>query len=284
MSTVTTPAATTPAGAPPLPSREGETARARHSAPRMSRNGALLTIAGTGICPVTPGAPLLGSSAGLRDHAGARTGLGRRQRVLLLAPLVLVPTMYAAFQIFTASLGLRTGVVAAFGLYWAVWCFGLPLVLLGWWETLGLFRPGRSRFGRPAWLWATLLTVPVLGGVAVKTLPVLSDLTPLVVLVSLAFVFPNAVGEELLWRGAFQRLFPGRIVLGWLYPAVMFVLWHLAPTSVLGGAAGVLGGSALIGLLHGWVVRQTGSLRWVTVFHLLTDLSGMIGLFLLGMR
>lgn len=147
-----------------------------------------------------------------------------------------------------------------------------------------MFRPGTSRFGRPAWLWGSLLAIPVLGGITVKTIPALPQLTPLVVLVSLAFVIPNALGEEILWRGAFLRLFPRSTVLGWLYPALTFVLWHLAPTSVLGGTAAVLGGAALIGLLHGWVVRQTGSLRRVSFFHQLTDFSGMIGLFLLGMR
>jgi uncharacterized protein len=211
-------------------------------------------------------------------------GFGARQRILLLAPLLLVPMMFAAYQSFTTWWGLRVGVVAAFALYWIVWCFGLPIALLGWREVLEMFRPGTSHFGRPPWLWAGLLAIPVLGGVAVKTLPAVPHLTPLAVLLSLGFVIPNALGEEILWRGTFQRLFPGRLVLGWLYPALMFVLWHLAPTSVLGGAAGVLVGSALIAVLHGWVVRQTGSIRWVSFFHVLTDFSGMIGLFLLGLR
>jgi hypothetical protein len=37
-------------------------------------------------------------------------------------------------------------------------------------------------------------------------------------------------------------------------------------------------------LLHEWAVWQTGSIRCVGFFHVLTDLSGMIGLVLLGLR
>jgi hypothetical protein len=137
-------------------------------------------------------------------------------------------------------------VLAAFALYWIVWCFELPIALLGRREVLAMFRPGTSRFGQPPWLWAGLFAIRVLGGITVKTVPALTHVLPRVVLVSLAFVIPNAIGEEILWRGTFQRLLPGRLVLGWLYPAAMFVLWHLAPTSVLGAdrPAARVGGAA----------------------------------------
>jgi membrane protease YdiL (CAAX protease family) len=111
--------------------------------------------------------------------------------------------------------------------------------------------------------------------------------TPLVLLSSAALALINAVDEEVLWRGIYARVFPRQMVRGYLYPAVGFALWHLAPQSVhpsrmRGGTWSFLAGAFLIGLGHGWVAWRTGSIRWMVLPHLLTDFLGLGGLIYFG--
>jgi hypothetical protein len=104
----------------------------------------------------------------------------------------------------------------------------------------------------------------------------LSLIIPLSALIALV----NATLEELLWRGAYVRAFPKRIWLGYLYPALGFALWHLAPLSVRpsampGGAASFVAGAFILSLCWGWIAWWTGSIRWTVVSHILLDLSGL---------
>ncbi len=101
-----------------------------------------------------------------------------------------------------------------------------------------------------------------------------------IVLASAAIAAVNAAGEEILWRGTYVRVFPGRRLLGHIYPALGFGVWHLAPQRVFpnphpGGALSFVFVASLWGLLYGWVAQRTGSIRWTTLSHCLLDLSGL---------
>lgn len=85
----------------------------------------------------------------------------------------------------------------------------------------------------------------------------------------------NAFFEELLWRGVYVRLFPGRFAAGWLYPAAVFALWHLAPTSVRGSAGVMVAGAAHLGLVYGWVAYRTGTFRYTIPAHALVNGMGL---------
>jgi len=70
---------------------------------------------------------------------------------------------------------------------------------------------------------------------------------------------------------------------GYLYPALGFALWHLAPQAVHpigmpGGLPAFLAGALLLGLCWGWVTWRSGSIRWPLVSHVLTDFLGLEGL------
>jgi hypothetical protein len=87
----------------------------------------------------------------------------------------------------------------------------------------------------------------------------------------------NAVGEELLWRGAYLDTFPEDVWRGAVWPWVGFTLWHLAPQIVFPsrhGRAGFLGGAALVGAASGRVAWTTRGLRWTLVPHILTEPAG----------
>jgi membrane protease YdiL (CAAX protease family) len=97
--------------------------------------------------------------------------------------------------------------------------------------------------------------------------------------VAAAVGITNAVAEEALWRGVPVVAFPDDPVLGWLWPALGFSLWHLVPLSANATgrrrAAVLMAGAALIGAGNGWLAWRTQSLRDVTVSHAIADSSGL---------
>jgi hypothetical protein len=117
-----------------------------------------------------------------------------------------------------------------------------------------------------------------LGAAGSELAPELGNAGPAVVATAASVAVVNAAGEELLWRGLFVATFPDDPVRGWLWPAVGFTAWHLAPLAVLPSRRGTLaflGPTALIGAGLGWVAWRTQSLRWTLSPHVATDASGL---------
>ncbi len=200
--------------------------------------------------------------------------------VLWTAPLLLIPSMVVAFQVLVHRLGFKTGYLAAFLIYWSVWGALFPLLTLGSRGVRVLLeegvRPGRGE--RRVWL--ALLAIPPLLA-AVTVLPTkFSQATPAVILGSAALALVNGILEELLWRGLYVWGFPELLGSGYLYPAIGFALWHLAPqavhpTAMPGGVPAFLAGALFFGLCWGWVARRSRSIRWVVISHVLTDFLGL---------
>ena len=201
----------------------------------------------------------------------------RAARPLALAIPVIVPAgMRVLFPMLARRLGARRGYLVGFAIYWAG-CYLLPLTLLGRGRTWALLRQRPGPLPRPRWLGGAALWLPPLGAVGTEMLPALPGADPALVATAGAMAAVNATGEELLWRGLFVATFPDDAVRGWLWPAIGFTVWHLAPTSVRPARQGrmFLAGSALIGAGFGWVAWRTGSLRLTLPAHLLTDASGL---------
>ena len=206
-----------------------------------------------------------------------------RQWALLLAPPLLISSMRGAFRGFGALLGPKVGYFTAFVCYWLAWCLAFPLWIMRGSGLAGLFRRPTHPLGKPAWLGLLLLLFPTLGAAVTIFARRLHLATPLVLLISAVLAIVNAIAEEVLWRGIYSRVFPRQLVRGYLYPAVGFTLWHLVPQSLhksrmRGGTKAFLAGALVIGLGHGWVAWRTGSIRWTTLTHILTDFLGLGGL------
>jgi uncharacterized protein len=201
--------------------------------------------------------------------------LRRRQLSALAAPPVLIVSTYIAFQVFTDWFGPRWGYIGGFVFFWAVWCFGFSLWAIGPGGVAAVLRSSRPRFPRPAALWLALLVIPVVGGLVTRLLPELAGATIAVLGMALLIAVLNAIAEELLWRGVYIRLFPGRMVAGWLYPAVFFALWHVSPTSVRGSALVLVPTAAFLGLLYGWIAQKTGTIRYTVIAHALVNAMGL---------
>jgi len=205
------------------------------------------------------------------------TAYPRTARALTLAiPLVVPAGMRVLFPMLARRLGARHGYLAGFGVYWAG-CYLVPVALLGHRRVWALLGKTPESLPRPRWLGSLALLVPPLGAVGTELVPALRGADPALVAAAGAMAAVNATGEELLWRGLFVATFPDDAVRGWLWPAIGFTVWHLAPTSVRPARQGrlFLGGSALIGAGFGWVAWRTRSLRLTLPAHLVTDASGL---------
>jgi membrane protease YdiL (CAAX protease family) len=210
-----------------------------------------------------------------------------KQNLLLAAPPLLLASCAAVYFLLGKWLGPVSGYLGGFLFYWILWCILLPLWLLGSGGIKDLFQDKKPRFGNPAWLGMLFLLGPFVTPFFAMFLPKVSSVTTPILIVSVFFAVFNGTLEEVLWRGAFLRAFPDDQLRGYWYPAVGFGYWHLAPQVIFpstmpGGAFAFATMSIFMGLVYGWVVRQSGSLRWVTISHILTDLMGLAGLAFLG--
>jgi hypothetical protein len=198
------------------------------------------------------------------------------EALILAIPLVVPVGMRALFGVLTRRLGARRGYLAGFALYWAG-CYLLPVALLGCREVAALLWQPAGPLPRPRWLAAIALLVPPVGAAGTQLLPALAQADPAQAATAGALAAVNATGEELLWRGLFVARFPDDPVRGWLWPAIGFTTWHLAPMSVRPPRQprAFLAGSALIGVGLGWIAWRTRSLRWTLPAHLATDANGL---------
>jgi uncharacterized protein len=201
--------------------------------------------------------------------------LRRRRVAALLAPPLLIASTYVVFQVLVASWGERWGYLGGFLFFWLFWCAGFSFWALGIDGVKAVLRDTRPRLPHPRVLWLVLLAVPVAGAFATVLLPDLPRATVPVVALAWLIAIVNASLEELFWRGVYIRLFPGRLVAGWLYPAALFALWHLATTSVRGSALVLVGAAAYLGLVYGWVAYRTGTIRYTIIAHILLNAMGL---------
>jgi hypothetical protein len=216
--------------------------------------------------------------SGTPTATSAPQGRRRVSRALVTTVPVVVPlTMRLLFPALARRLGTRRGYLAGFALYWAG-CYLLTIGLLGRHQVQALLRQPARQLPSPRWLPAAALLGPPVGAAGTELLPQLRTADPAVLAAAVTIASVNAVAEELLWHGLFVATFPEDPVRGWLWPAVGFTAWHLAPLSVRPyrhGPLAFLVPAGLIGAGYGWVAWRTGSLRLTLPAHIATDASGL---------
>jgi membrane protease YdiL (CAAX protease family) len=203
--------------------------------------------------------------------------LDRRRLVAIALPVVVPVAMRATFAVGRDRLGDRFGYVAGFATYWAA-CAALAIGLVGPERVKELFAETHPRLGRPAILGAILLAWPPAGAIATRFVPELRQATPAELAATGGIALANASLEEVLWRGVYVSLWPQNPWLGWIWPAVGFGAWHLAPQVVHPSAMGAsryVAAATALGLSWGWVAYRTGTIRWTGLSHLMTDGSGL---------
>lgn len=101
----------------------------------------------------------------------------------------------------------------------------------------------------------------------------------------------NGFTEEMFWRRLYADSFPSRVMLGFTFPLVLFTAWHVALLVIPGveydgGALGLIGGAALLGLIWGicywrnrrfWIVGTAHALVNIVAFMMLANDNDWLG-------
>ncbi len=206
-----------------------------------------------------------------------------KQAVTLLAPFVLIVSMYTVFQVANRQFGYPGGYLLAFGVYWLVWCILFPAWALGGFQKIARLMQDRQDFRDLDWKSHLCLWTPILFPLFFVFVRRVGEINLPILLASLALGIVIGITEEILWRGVFIALFPNNSWWNTIYPSLTFGLWHVCPQSVL--ASSMAGGmttfviyAIILGLLYAYYARKAGSIRWSIVSHVIHDSLGLGGL------
>lgn len=204
------------------------------------------------------------------------------RRLLLLGTPAFVALMIVVAPLLGRYLDSLAAVLLLLSMYWAGACT-LALASAPRSDLVGLYRTPLNR--RPlevvlTWLptAATLCSALLLSAWLVPV-----GVWPAIVVLAIV----NGSVEELFWRGAFVATFPRELGLAYLYPSVLFAVWHVAMALVVGmrypsGPFALIGGAAVLGLMWGWVLWRTRDLRSVSAAHVITNVFAFAGVVMLN--
>jgi membrane protease YdiL (CAAX protease family) len=199
--------------------------------------------------------------------------LNRGQLALVLHALVLIAALLVIVPALTQALGGPLGYLLSLAIYWLGFC--LPVIMLHTWKR----HDGRLFSERLAWRdwWIPLLLLAQVGLIGVAAFfSNTTHLTTRGAMLAAAIAIINGPLEEMAWRGGFMVRFADRRRLGFWLGWVLFTAWHvpLALSQGIvfdGGWINLVGGAAALGLLWSWIAWRTGSVFWVCIAHVLTN-------------
>ncbi|MDI9469895.1 MAG: CPBP family intramembrane metalloprotease [Bacillota bacterium] len=184
----------------------------------------------------------------------------------LLAPPAIILLGFLVAQLANAIIG--------------AWAF-IPLALVYWLAILFVVRADREDLAQllkkpegSVW-WSILAYVPVLFTVVafVWGLRVIR-ITPLLIVLSVVFIFINPVMEELFWRGWLLIGLPWSKIVNIAYSTLMFTLSHYfmwGVFSVTIRSRIMLMPLLVMGVLWSLAFLKSGSLRHAIIAHALVD-------------
>jgi membrane protease YdiL (CAAX protease family) len=197
-----------------------------------------------------------------------------RHRLVAATPVAVPVSMWMVFTVLGRRTSPQRAYNTGFGIYWAGWCFGLPLTVLGPRRAVALLRIGRG----PTPAEGALAAFTVAGAIGTALVPRRSRVDASVGAVMIGSAVVNAIGEELLWRGMFLEEFGDSVALGAVWPWLGFTAWHLAPQVILPSAQGrwrFTLAAALVGATSTTTAWRGKGLRGTLLPHLLTDACGV---------
>ena len=233
---------------------------------------------------------ILGASIERTDTARAvEPGLvaTRPRQWFIVAPLFLIATTYAVFQLLMPVAGETAAYFAGFAFYWLIGGIVLPVLLIGRDGVASVFAR-RTRALSPGFAAALVLLAASVAFGFLFTFPYIFPVDRGATLASLAaYAIVNGTCEEIFWRGTFAHRFPSNRWLGMFYPAVIFTFWHLVPFVVFPlflhvSALAVIAAVFPMALVYHWVAWSTGSIRLTVLAHVLTNMSGLGAMVIFG--
>ena len=195
-----------------------------------------------------------------------------QQTVATLAPIALIAVMYPVFRLLTRRFGNKAAWYSGLVVYWIVWGFSFPLLLLGDRTVLDLLWPSRID-PRAVFLASIPVIFAAVGrlrfGIGYKKAARWESFA------LLGAALGNGVFEEVFWRGVSLHFFAGNLFLGIVWPSLWFGLWHYAPSSVSGGntnAITLMVGAVFLGLLLSLLANLSGTIGWSILAHTLAGI------------
>jgi membrane protease YdiL (CAAX protease family) len=192
--------------------------------------------------------------------------MNNKQKITIIAPLILIGVMYPIFQWSSGALGKTIGWYLSLVLYWLTWGGAFPWLMIGKENIKKIIRP--QRINTTIFF---LVLFPLVMAALYKLIPGMEYEKPStwILLLQLSTCFGNGFFEEVLWRGMYMSLFPESIMFRIVWPSIWFALWHYAPGSVsaVGNVAGLMIGSGLMGFYLSLLAKKTGTIWWTILAH-----------------
>lgn len=187
-----------------------------------------------------------------------------KQKIAVIAPLVLVAVMYPIFHLLAGVMNYRVAWYLGLAIYWIIWCCVFPLLIIGKEAIKTLIRPQK-----PDKKILLLIAIPLLGAVAGRLmLGGYEKESVWIALLLFSTPFGNGFFEEVLWRGMYLRLFPDHLFYRMIWPSLWFALWHYAPGSVSSGnPARLMIGAGVMGLYLSYLAKKRNTAWWGIVVH-----------------
>lgn len=196
-----------------------------------------------------------------------------RQKIALIAPLILIAVMYPIFQFWGAVFEANWRIAWYFGLvsYWLIWGG-----LFSWWI---LGKESVRRIIQPQRLTLKiflLVLFPLLMTFIYKNVGGMVYEKPdmLIFLLVVSSAFGNGFFEEVFWRGVYMELFPNKLLMRMVLPTLWFSLWHYIPGSLspTGNVWGLMTGAAIMGFYWSFLAKKTGTIWWGIIAHVVGGL------------
>ncbi|MCA9264355.1 MAG: CPBP family intramembrane metalloprotease [Planctomycetales bacterium] len=193
-------------------------------------------------------------------------------KLLLIGAHVLVVAMILVGLIVGRTFGSLAAVLIVCSSYWAS-CWALAVASSAWPTLRQTYQTrAKPKFRHHLLIWTPVVALPAITFLTANKVP------PVAAILAIALAsLINGTTEEMFWRGAFVAAYPHRLILGYVYPTVLFTSWHIAllclpGVKYEGGAIGLLGGAAILGTVWGLAYWRTRDLRAVSIAHVSVNL------------
>lgn len=194
--------------------------------------------------------------------------MSKKQIFAIIAPIILVLSMYPVFHFLSSILGSLLGWYLGLVLYWIIWGAVFPLWVVGKTNILRLIRP--HKFNLQILL---LVSFPLVMASLSKLITGMEyEIENLWILVLyLSTAIGNGFFEEILWRGVYLNLFPNGIIPRIIWPCIWFTIWHYAPGSVSANSnvIALMAGAGVFGIYLSFLAHKTKTIWWGIVAHTL---------------
>ena len=201
--------------------------------------------------------------------------MNRKQKLAIIAPLVLIGVMYPIFMWTPVVFGETVGWYIGLVIYWILWGAIFPVVMLGRGNIKTIISPPKLNIRV-----FLLVLFPVLMASLYQLVPGMGYEKPnfWIYMLFLSSVFGNGFFEEVFWRGIYMKLFPNNILFRIIWPSILFALWHYIPGSVRsdGNVIALMIGAGVFGFYLSFLVKKTDTIWWSIVAHTLGGLVMVI--------